>query len=148
MANKNIVKVQDLDVKLEEILSGYHAGITEGVDFYCEKAVKDLAKITKVTAPVGARGSFRKNITSGVVKKTRYTSTYAWYVKPPDHRLTHLLVRGHDTKDGGRTKANPFLHNALDVVLPSFEQGVQSVFDYYNHINNTSGRFHTRGTGD
>ena len=48
-----------------------------------------------------------------------------WYVKAPDHRLTHLLVRGHATKDGGRTKADPFLENALDVVLPEYEQNAR-----------------------
>ena len=41
------------------------------------------------------------------------------------HRLTHLLVHGHATRNGGRTKANPFLKNALDAVLPEYERAVE-----------------------
>ena len=50
---------------------------------------------------------------------------FVWHVKAPDYRLTHLLVHGHATKTGGRTKADPFLHKALDVVLPEYEQAVK-----------------------
>lgn len=148
MAKRNLVKVTDLNVELEEILSSYHRGINDGIDFACQSAVKKLVSLTKQTAPVGERGTFRQKITSGVVKSTRFATTYAWYVKAPDYRLTHLLVHGHATKDGGRTKGDPFLKNALDQVLPSFETEVQSVFDYYNDINNVDGKHHTRGMGD
>lgn len=148
MAKSSIIKVADLAVKIDETLAAYHKGINDGIAFASEKAVKDLAKLTKATAPVGARASFRKNITSGLVKKTRWASTYAWYVKGPDARLTHLLVKGHATKDGGRTKADPFLENALEKVLPAYEQAVESVFEYYNDIRNVDGKTHTRGMGD
>lgn len=148
MAKSNIIKVTDLGVKIDEVLSSYHKGINDGIDFYSQKAVKDLVKKTKATAPVGVRGSFRKNITGGVKKKTRWTTTYAWYVKAPDYRLTHLLVKGHATKDGGRTKGDPFLQNALDQVLPAYESGVRSVFEYYNDINNPTGGYHERGIGN
>lgn len=145
MARKNVIQVKDLGVKVDEILTMYHQGINDGIDFYSQKAVEDLAKITKATAPKGARGSFRRHITSGVKKKTRFATTYAWYVKAPDYRLTHLLVKGHATRDGGRTEGDPFLQNALEQVLPAYEQGVQSVFDYYN---DKGGSYHERGIGD
>ena len=50
---------------------------------------------------------------------------HIWYVKAPDHRLTHLLVHGHATRNGGRTKPDPFLHNALADVLPEYEKAVE-----------------------
>ena len=50
---------------------------------------------------------------------------WAWYVKPPDHRLTHLLVHGHVTKDGGRTKGDPFLENAVDSAVDWFEDNLE-----------------------
>ena len=53
------------------------------------------------------------------------TKKYIWHVKAPDHRLTHLLVHGHATRNGGRTKADPFLQNALDTVLPEYETAVK-----------------------
>lgn len=122
-----IVQVKDLDVELRTILDGYSAQATAAVDMLSEEAVKRLAKETKGTAPKGARGSFKRHITSGVTTKTRYRRIHAWYVKPPDHRLTHLLVKGHATRDGGRTKANPFLHNALGSVMEWFEERLENV---------------------
>lgn len=91
------------------------------------KSVTTLVKKTKATAPKGKRGKFSKQIAgdfSDLKKGTRKIKA-VWYVKAPDHRLTHLLVHGHATKDGGRTKADPFLQNALDEVLPEFERKVE-----------------------
>jgi hypothetical protein len=134
MANgysKAKIQIKDLGASISETLTIYHTGIINGIDFCSQKAVEKLAKKTKATAPVGARGSYKKNITSGLVKQTRRCNTYAWYVKPPDHRLTHLLVHGHATKDGGRTKANSFLHTATEEVLETYRMNVEEVFEYY-----------------
>ena len=108
-------------------LNSYHEEVNRAIDAKSEEAVKKLVKVTRATAPVGHRGSFKKNITSKQTKKTLNGSTYTWYVRPPDHRLTHLLVHGHATKDGGRTKGDPFLQNALDQVLPAYEQDIKEV---------------------
>lgn len=119
------IKPEGLGDAISELLTTYHEDVLEKVDKAGEKAVKDLVKKTKASAPVGARGSFKKNITSKRLAKTLNTSTYVWYVKAPDYRLTHLLVHGHAKKGGGRTRANPFLQNALDTVLPEYEKAVK-----------------------
>ena len=122
-----IVQVKDLDVQLQTILEDYSAQATAAVDMLSEETVKRIAQETKGTAPKGARRSFKRHITSGVVTKTRYRRVYAWYVKPPDHRVTHLLVKGHATRDGGRTAGNPFLHNAVGNATEWFEERLQNV---------------------
>lgn len=119
------IKPEDLGDAIGKLLTTYHEDVLEKVDAAGDKAVKDLVKKTKATAPVGARRSFKKNIASKRLAKTLNTSTHVWYVKPPDHRLTHLLVHGHAKKGGGRTRANPFLQNALDTVLPEYEKAVK-----------------------
>lgn len=119
------IKPDQLGAALQEQLGLYHEDVTERVNARSAAAAKKLVKLTRATAPVGKRGSFKKNITSKVSTKSPNGDTYAWYVKPPDHRLTHLLVHGHATKDGGRTKADPFLKNALDEVLPEYENNVK-----------------------
>lgn len=123
MAKKT--NLENLDEELAEQLSIYAQEVTERVNAASENAVKKLAQRTKATAPVGIRGSYRKNITSGVKEKTNRGNTYAWYVKAPDARLTHLLVKGHETRNGRRTKPNPFLQDALDEVLPEYEKEVE-----------------------
>jgi hypothetical protein len=119
------LKPGDLAGVIEQELTLYHRGIVESVDKAGDSAIKKLVKLTKSTAPKGARKSFRKNIAGKLLRKDQNGSTYVWYVKPPDHRLTHLLVHGHATKNGGRTKADPFLKNAVDQVLPEFEKDVE-----------------------
>jgi len=123
MADK--VKIEDLGAAISEELLGYKEEVTERIDKASEEAVKKLVKLTKASAPVGKRGSFKKNIASKLLEESRNGSKYVWYVKAPDHRLTHLLVHGHATKGGGRTKGDPFLHNAVDEVLPEYEKAVE-----------------------
>jgi hypothetical protein len=119
------IKPSELDKALEEQLGIYHADVLEGINEAAANAVKKLVKLTKANAPKGARGSFKKSITSKLLEKNARGCKHLWYVKGPDARLTHLLVHGHATKDGGRTKADPFLENALDVVLPEYEEQVK-----------------------
>lgn len=125
MAKKSTIKVADLGTAISQELTLYHQEVNEKIDAASEEAVKALVKKTKATAPVGKRNSYRKKIAGKLLKKTANGSTYVWYVKAPDYRLTHLLVHGHATKDGGRTKADPFLKNALDQVLPDYEKKVE-----------------------
>lgn len=121
----SIVKPGEMHIALGKLLDNYHEDVLDKVDAASEKAVKSLVKKTKATAPVGDRRSYKKNITSKRMEKTLNGSTYAWYVKAPDYRLTHLLVHGHAKVNGGRTRADPFLENALAEVLPEYEKEVK-----------------------
>ena len=118
------IRADQLGDALEEQLTLYHEKIVEKLNHASEDAVKALVKKTKATAPV-ASGSFKKNISSKVLEKSNRGNKYVWYVKKPDHRLTHLLVHGHAKRNGGRVKGNPFLNNALDEVLPEYEKSVE-----------------------
>lgn len=115
----------ELDTQLSQILTLYSEEVTQRVNQAAEEKIKKLAVLTRKSAPVGYRGKFRKAIASKCKEKRAWGNTYVWYVKAPEHRLTHLLVHGHATRNGGRTKGNPFLQNALDQVLPEFEQAVK-----------------------
>lgn len=119
------IKPEDLGAVLSKELTVYHKNVIERVNESGRAAINKLVKITKTTAPVGERGSFKKNITSQEKDAGRGMKSFIWGVKAPDHRLTHLLVHGHATKDGGRTPGDPFLANALDQVLPEFEKDIE-----------------------
>ena len=119
------IPIEDLGAAIQEALTIYGEDVNEAINEAGEESIKALAKETRTTAPVGHRGSFRKNIASKVLEKRKRGNTYVWYVKGADARLTHLLVHGHATKDGGRTKANPFLQKALDHVLPNYMKRIE-----------------------
>lgn len=118
------IKPADLGAAIQKELTTYSEGVAERVNAAGKTAAEKLKKLTKATAPV-ASGDFRKHIAIKEVDSGHGTKRYIWHVKAPDHRLTHLLVHGHATKNGGRVPGDPFLKNALETVLPEYEQAVK-----------------------
>jgi len=121
----NGINISELADAIDQTLTIYHTNVLEAVDKAGADAMKELVKRTKATAPVGKRKRFKKSISSKVLEKGPRGTKRVWFVKAPDYRLTHLLVHGHATKDGGRTHADPFLQNAVDAVLPEYEAAVE-----------------------
>lgn len=119
------IKPEQLCEALRKELTIYAEGVNIRVNTAGFKAMGKLVKLTKASAPTGKRGNFRKNITSQEKTDGHGMKVYTWGVKAPDYRLTHLLVHGHAAKDGGRVPGDPFLQNALDVVLPEYENAVK-----------------------
>lgn len=130
---KSRVTVTGLSEALQAELDNYRADTQEAVDACSWRAADRLRRITRATAPVGSRKKFKRSIAVKEIYKDRgkYAGrTYVWHVKSPDHRLTHLLVHGHATKDGDRTKANPFLQNALDEITPQYLEEVEDALKW------------------
>ena len=123
MANKT-VSIDRLGSAIIATLDGYSKETKERVDKAGEKAIKKMVKLTKASAPEDT-GSFKKNITWTARKNALGVTAYVWHVKAPDHRKTHLLVNGHATVDGGRVPGNPFLHEAVDTVLPEYLEDLE-----------------------
>lgn len=115
-----------LATAIERELTIYHEDINEKLREVTRNSMAELVRKTRNTAPAKS-GTFRRHIAGdfrGLKRGNRKVSA-AWYVKAPHYRLTHLLVHGHATKDGGRTKADPFLQNALNEILPAYEEAVK-----------------------
>lgn len=122
------LKPDDLGEAIARELGLYNDEVNARLDKAGNKAIKELERITKDTAPFDASAYHTHFVDCIATKKeTERTgiSRFLWYVKAPCHRLTHLLVHGHETKDGGRTKSDPFLQNALERVLPDYEEAVK-----------------------
>ena len=115
----NSVKPDGLAKAIEQQLTIYHKDVTEKVDAAGEAAMKQLVQRTKATAPK-LTGDYAKAITSKKEKGPR-GNKYTWYVKSPEHRLTHLIIKTH----AHRSTADPFLQNAVDEVIPAYEQAVE-----------------------
>ena len=126
MAN---IRPEELSKVLAQELGVYTDGVLDRLDKLTKDSAEKLVNLTRSTAPVGARKKYAKKIACQRTEKSKTRGVaYTWYVKSPEHRLTHLLVNGHATRDGGRTKPNPFLENALNEVLPDFEREIEEVF--------------------
>ena len=128
MGNSNRVTLEELAGAITQELTAYAKDVQEAVNKRGRKAIKDVERRTKDTAPFNAR-AYHQHYADLIATKSEKGRTgdekHIWYVKPPGHRLTHLLVRPHETRDGGRTQGDPFLQNAMDAVLPDYEKEVE-----------------------
>ena len=87
-----------------------------------------LVKQTKATAPVGKRSKhYKDSITSKKVSETDRGVSWVWYVEGSDYRLSHLLEKGHATRDGGRVAGTHFIKNASDPILEEYIRKVEEV---------------------
>lgn len=125
--SKKITTEKISDSIMDELLF-YGNSIVLGMNDKARKAVNDLVKRTKDTAPVGKRSKhYKDSITSKKIPADRLTVTYVWYVKSPEYRLSHLLNNGHVTRNGGYVKGTGFIAKAEKEAIEQFEKGIEEV---------------------
>ena len=128
MANKTI-DVSELNDAIQGILEDYNEEIVKGVKLNTRRAMRDLVKNTKATAPVGKRATkhYRDNIASKVLSDDSHGRSELWYVRGADARLSHLLNNGHALRNGGRWPGTNFIGKAVDHIIPWFLQRIEEV---------------------
>lgn len=124
MAKGIRIKGSEIRIALGRTLNDYRESTINGANKAAEAAARKLVSITQTNAPART-GKYRRGIACKELERRPFGNIWVWYVKPPDHRLTHLLVHGHAKRGGGRTRANPFLDNAVDQVQPEFEAAIE-----------------------
>lgn len=129
MSNKQVIQPADLSHIIRDTLELYSEDVQRHVDKAGKKAVDELVRITRDTAPYDAKHHgrhFVSCIASGTEKNRTTGNLYIWYVKTPCYRLTHLLVYGHMDRTGKhRIRGSTFLHDAWEKVRPEYEQDVE-----------------------
>lgn len=124
MAKAKKVSFDGLGDAITQELKLYSDDVLNGVNKASRKAAKELVDKTRNTAPI-LTGDYSSRIASKLLEKKRTgDEVHVWYVRDPDYRLTHLLVHGHATPDGGKTREFSYLQDAMDAVLPDYEKAV------------------------
>ncbi len=122
--SKTTIKPSELGDALAEQLGLYQEEVIEELNACGEAAVEELVKLTKESAP-DRTGAFKRAITYTATATPSGVKRFTWGAKAPQYRKTHLLVNGHEGPNGSRVPGDPFLENALDVVLPKYEKNVE-----------------------
>lgn len=128
--SSTIISPEQLSAAIQEELSLYSADVREGVKAEAKKAIQKLVKTTKAAAPVGHRGAFKRAITYRESTKKLRSPSYTWGARAPEHRLVHLLVHGHATRDGGRVGSKLPLASLLAEAEKEFEAGVRRIIEH------------------
>lgn len=132
--DSRVCTVEGIDACIGEILNEYVGDCAKAVAAGVLDTTRQLKAETQATAPTasadGSYGGYRWPVDAAHLGRFRkaisyrfedrgMTATGTWFVKPPDHRLTHLIVHGHKKfafgrPVAGRTAGNPFLHEAVE----------------------------------
>lgn len=122
------VGIDQLSEAIANELTLYHDNIIAGIKKEAKSHMSKLVKETKATAPVGKRSRhYKDSITSKKLSEDSRSVVQVWYVKGSDYRLSHLLEKGHATRNGGRTRGTHFIQNATDPILESYVKAVEEV---------------------
>lgn len=120
------IEIDQLNEAIHEELVLYSEDILQMLDEKAKIHMHSLVEKTRATAPTGKRKKHYKNkITSKKLANKNKSASYLWYVKAPDHRLSHLLNNGHAKKNGGRVEGTGFITKAHDEVIEAYERDVE-----------------------
>lgn len=120
------IKPDGIAKAIQKELTIYGEEVEEKLRAITRESLTKLVRETRATAPKQS-GAYAKSIAGDFkgLARGRRTIKGVWYVKAPHYRLTHLLVHGHATRNGGRTGSDPFLKDACDKVLPEYAKKVE-----------------------
>lgn len=126
-----VIGIEKLSSEIERELSIYSTDVAKSIKKLTKKYADELVKKTKETAPDGLRKSskYRDSIQCKLLEESLNGVKYIWFVnsKNSNYRLTHLLVHGHTTRNGGRTSENHFLRNAVESMEKDYIKAIEEV---------------------
>lgn len=127
MSNQ-FVQIDELNSAIQNALDDYNKAIVTGIKTNTKKAMNDLVKNTKATAPVGNRSKhYKDSISSKTLEESEFGITKVWYVQGSNYRLSHLLNNGHALRNGGRYPGTNFIGKALDAIIPWYTEKIEEV---------------------
>lgn len=125
MAN---IQINQLAESISSTMEKWSTEVEEQIKNAVNDCMKDLVESTKRDAPV-LTGSYKRNISSKVTLSKNHEYQQTWYVKAPDYRLTHILEKGYQKKNGGRVQPREHIGKNAERVKQQFEQKVKEAIE-------------------
>lgn len=98
------VKIRNLAKAVMKELDDYGVAVGLEVEKVCKEVAADTAKMLNKTSPK-LTGDYAASWTYGTGETKRTRHTMIVHAEKPEYALTHLLEKGHQNRNGGRTTA-------------------------------------------
>lgn len=122
---------ETLGQAVNSILDNYITGVNAALDSAGERAITEMTQLTRASAPYSSSRHFRgrPHFKSSIVWRKEDAaavseSSFTWYVKRPNYRLTHLLENPHATRSGGTVPGRRFVRSAYQQVISRYESDI------------------------
>lgn len=125
------VDISGFSAEIERILNGTRDEVAKAV----KKAVKDVAKEAKdeIDSHItfnDRTGQYRKSLSIKKISESETSANYVWYAKAPQHRLTHLLEKGHAKRGGnGRVRAYPHIRYGEEYAINELPKRIKEIIE-------------------
>lgn len=121
------ISVDKLAAELAQGLSEYSQGIADEIKKAADEAADDAVRELKNTSPV-LTGSYAKGWRKKNAYEDRRSKRNTVYNKT-DYQLTHLLEKGHASRNGGRVAAKVHIQPVEEKVVADFEERVKGAIE-------------------
>lgn len=116
----------DLQKELEGILDDYTDEVIEITNKNINKTAYNTVKDLKVAGNFKDRtGEYRKSWSQKPVATTLGITSRVVYSRSPHYRLTHLLEKGHLSRDGKPVKAYPHIAPVEEKNIKEFVENIK-----------------------
>lgn len=118
------ISIDQLAAEIAKGLAEYSQDVVEKVNVSSVEVGKAAVKRLKQTSPK-RYGKYAKSWTVKTEPEVGQPHKRIVHVKPPHHRLTHLLEHGHAKIGGGRVDGIPHIRPAEEMVIEQFIREVE-----------------------
>ncbi|EDS77240.1 prophage pi2 protein 37 [Clostridium botulinum C str. Eklund] len=125
-----MIDVDSLASEISKELESYTEDVTAGVKKAVDIAAKETNKeIKKHITFKEHTGKYVKAFRIKTSFEDKYNKRKTWYVANGQHRLTHLLEKGHALRQGGRTEAYPHIKYGEELAKRRMEELVKEAIE-------------------
>lgn len=130
MSTTNVDELADL---ISEYMENYSQGVTDGVKKAIDTVADEVNKEIKNHISFKERsGKYVKAFRLKTSYEDRYNKRKTWYVANGQHRLTHLLEKGHALRQGGRSREYPHIKYGDELAQKRMEELAKEAIENAN----------------
>lgn len=126
------VNVNDMTQEIKRQLGAYSEEITDEIKQAVDDVTKQAFNEIKNHITFKDNNVYSKAMSTKTLSESQFGKTNVWYVKSPHYRLTHLLEKGHATRNGGRTKEYKHIAYGEELIERELPKKVEEILNNAN----------------